>query len=105
MIVEMRSYTFHPGKASEYLKIVESDALALQTEYLGAPVGFYSSDVGPQEQVIHMWAYEDHADRERRRNELAKVPEWKAFQQKPPPLIQSYETRILVPAPFFVPKR
>jgi hypothetical protein len=105
MIVEMRSYTFHPGKAAEYLKIVEAEALPLQTKYLGAPVGFYQSDIGPQNQVIHMWAYENYADRETRRDALDAEPAWKAFQQKPGPLIQSYETRILVPAPFFVPKR
>jgi hypothetical protein len=105
LIVEMRSYTFHAGKANEYLKLVENEALELQTKHLGAPVGFYTSDIGPQNQVIHMWAYEDYADRERRRNALDAEPKWKAFQPKPLPLIQSYETRILLPAPFFIPKR
>ncbi len=105
MIVEMRSYTFHPGKAGEYLKLVADEAIAVQEEYLGKSVGYYSSDIGPQNNVIHMWAYEDYADRERRRDELDRQPAWKAFQPKTSPLIQSFETRILIPAPFYTPKR
>jgi hypothetical protein len=105
VIVEMRQYTFKSGKVKEYFKLVEDEALALQVKHLGAPVGYYTTDIGPQDQVIHMWAYDDYADRERKRNELDAEPAWRAFQPKSAELVQSYDTRILLPAPFYTPKR
>lgn len=105
MIVEMRQYVFNPGKVNEYFKLVEAEALALQVKHLGAPVGYYTTDVGPQNEVIHMWAYDDYADREKKRDALDAEPEWRAFQPKSASLVQSYQTRILVPAPFYTPKR
>jgi hypothetical protein len=105
VIVEMRQYQFIPGKVKPYFDLVEAEAIALQTQYLGAPVGYYSTDIGPQSQVIHMWAFDDYADRERKRAALDAVPEWQAFQPKSAALVQSYDTRILVPAPFYTPKR
>jgi NIPSNAP len=105
MIVELREYIFKPGKVKEYFDLVQAEALELQVKHLGAPVGYYATDIGPQSQVIHMWAFADYADRERRRDALDAEPAWKAFQPKSAALVQSYETKILTPAPFYTPKR
>ena len=61
---------------------------------------FYVSDIGPLNQVVHMWGYDSHEERTRRRALLAAAPEWSAFVPKVLPLIRDMENRILVPAPF-----
>lgn len=101
MIVELREYTLHPGKVPEYLRLYETEGQAVQRPILGHLVGYYHTEVGVQNQVVHLWAYEDHADREARRARLAADPAWQAYVPKIHPLILTQQTRIMRPAPFF----
>ena len=101
MIVDHRTYTLHPGKMNEYVDRYEREGLPVQSRHLGAPLGWYiSMDIGQLNQVVHMWGYDSHAERDRRRALLAAAPEWRAFVPKVLPLIRDMENRILVPAPF-----
>ncbi len=101
MIVEERIYTLHHGKVAEYLKLYEDEGRAIQLKILGCNVGYYTVDTGPQNTVIHLWAYIDAADREKRRSFLAADSHWQAYLPKIRPLMLVQETRILKPAPFF----
>lgn len=51
--------------------------------------------------MIHLWAYIDAADREKRRGFLAADSHWQAYLPKIRPLMLVQKTRILKPAPFF----
>jgi hypothetical protein len=103
MIVEERIYTLRPGKAPEYLKAYEQEGLAIQRPILGNLVGYYSTEIGPLNVIVHMWAYEDLADRARRRAQMSADPRWQAYVPKLGPLVERQENRILNPAPFFEP--
>jgi len=81
MIFDLRIYTCHPGKAGEWLKLYEQHAYALQVKYLGKPVFITTSEVGTLNQVVHCWAYESMADRERRRGEMEKDPAWSEYRR------------------------
>lgn len=107
MIIDHRTYAVKPGKLNEYLKIYEAEGYPLQLKYLGHNVGWYvSQDIGPLNQVVHLWAYESLADREARRGALAKDPAWSAFLEKAMPLLDRMENKILRPTSFFtVPER
>lgn len=100
MIVEERTYTLHPGKVPVYLRLYEDEGLAIQTRILPRLVGYFSTDLGELNQIVHMWGYDDLAQRAQKRAELAADESWKAFVVKLQPLIQRMESRILVPAPF-----
>jgi hypothetical protein len=100
MIVEERIYTLHAGKAPEYLKLYEAEGLAIQKPILGHLFGYFSTEFGPLNQIVHMWAYEDLADRGRRRAELGANEAWKAYIAKVRPMIAMQENKLLVPAPF-----
>lgn len=104
MIVEHRMYTLQVGKVNEYLKNYEELGRKLQAEILGPPVGWYYTEVGTLNQIIHMWAYTDFEDRSKRRAELAKNPGWHKYLASIQALIITQETKILIPAPFFTPK-
>lgn len=101
MIVEERIYTLHNGKVPEFMRLYEQEGRPIQLRILGCNVGWYFVDVGPQNTVVHLWAYRDYADRERRRAELFADPGWLAYLPKVIPLMLVQETRVMRPAPFF----
>jgi hypothetical protein len=100
MIVEMRTYTLKPGTAAEYLRLYEAEGLATQTRILGRLLGYYSSETGDVNQVVHLWAYEDFADRKARRAALFQDPAWLAYIPKIVSLLVTQESKILNPARF-----
>jgi NIPSNAP len=99
-IVEQRTYTLYSGKVSEYLRLYEQEGLAIQQPILGHLIGYFSTDIGTLNQIIHLWKYDDMEDRTRRRAALSADPEWKAFVPKIQALILQQESKILIPAPF-----
>lgn len=100
MIVEERIYTLHVGKVPEYLKLYEVEGLAVQTRILGGLLGYYQVEFGPQNQIVHLWSYTDLADRQARRQELMRDPDWQAYVAKIRPLVRYQENKLLLPAPF-----
>ncbi|RYY82296.1 MAG: NIPSNAP family protein, partial [Comamonadaceae bacterium] len=101
MVVEERIYTLHHGKVPEYLALYAEEGRDVQLRVLGCNVGYYSVDIGPQNVVVHLWAYESIAERERRREALAQDPAWRTYVPKIKPFMLLQETRILKPAGFF----
>lgn len=103
MIVEQRTYTTHPGKWRDYLALYEAEGLQVQKRILGRMVGYYYCEIGVLNQIVHLWAYEDLDERTRRRAELAADPQWQTYVKKMLPLLQTQESRLLMPAAFFTP--
>jgi hypothetical protein len=101
MFVEQRLYTFVPGKGAEFDRVYQAEGRRVQERYLGAPIGYYYSEIGMLNQVMTLWAYETLNDRVERRERLFKDPEWVAFLVKARALVVTQETRILKPATFF----
>jgi hypothetical protein len=104
VIVEMREYTLHAGKVPEYLQLYEREGLAIQRELLGQLVGYYATEIGGVNQVVHLWGYESFEDRAERRERLAAHPGWQAYVQKIRPMIIEQRNRIMKPASFFEPE-
>ena len=103
MIVEERMYTLHVGKVPEFMETYEREGLPLLRRYLGNPYGFFINEVGPQNLIVHLWAFESFEDREKRRAALAADPAWPAYRAKNQPRIMSQETRVMRPPAFFQP--
>lgn len=100
MIVEKRTYTLKVGTAAAFLKAYEEHGLAIQAGALGAPLGYFSTEVGNPNQIVQLWAYQDFDDRRRRRAELMSLGTWHEALGHFRPLIEQQETAILNPAPF-----
>ncbi len=103
MLVEMRTYTAHPGKWRDYLKLYEAEGLAIQKRILGRMVGYYTTEIGELNQIVHLWAYEDLNERAQRRTALLQEPQWQSYVAKMLPLLQRQESKILTPTSFFQP--
>lgn len=100
MIVEMRSYVLYPGKLPEFMGLMQAEGIVIEQSILGRLMGFYSSEIGSINKVIHLWAYDSFEERQRRRALLAADPQWQGFVPRVLPLIQDMRNELLNPAPF-----
>ena len=76
MFVDERIYTLNAGNVPVFLKLYEEQGMEVQVRILGRMVGYYYTDFGPLNQIVHMWGYESLDDRFQRRKQLQASPEW-----------------------------
>ena len=101
MYVEERMYTLQVGKAAEYFKNYEQFGMKVQLKHLPHMVGYYFTEVGGLNTMVHLWAYDSLDQREKCRAALQADPDWQAYLVKNRPLMVSQDTRIMKCAPFF----
>lgn len=94
-LIDHRIYTIQPRKMGQFLEVFDRLAMPVLLQTLGTPVGFYMSHVGPLNQVVHLWAYEDMADYERRCNARDTHPDFAAYLKASEGLIVAQEDRLI----------
>lgn len=102
MIHELRTYTVKSGRAGEYAE--QSGALGrpIRGDRYGRLVGYWTSDIGPLNQVVHLWEYADLAARAAARAGLARNERWVTeYLPVSAPLLETQENMILVPADWY----
>ncbi len=102
MIIDHRCYTLYPLKLGKWLALYEEYGLQVQLEHLGNLIGFFQTDIGTLNQVIHLWGFEDLSDRQRRRAAMTQDAAWQDFLQRNEELgaLLSQEDKIIVPVSF-----
>jgi hypothetical protein len=107
LIVDHRTYRIKPGHTAMHLKIYEQYGYAAQSRHLGQPVAYMFAETGDVNTVVHNWAYEDAADRTRRRAAMFADPEWQVYLQKlnESGLLLEQKTSIMIPTGFCPIKR
>jgi hypothetical protein len=101
MYIDERIYTLHAGKVPVFLKLYEEEGMDIQVKILGKMMGYFYTEFGPLNQIVHMWGYDSLDDRIIRRRKLLASEEWKSYAAKMQPLVHHVENKLLVPAPFF----
>lgn len=81
MIFDLRTYTCHPGKAGDWLKLYEEKGYPVQLKYLGKPLFFTTTEIGTLNQIVHCWMFQSLADREQRRGDMEKDPAWAEYRR------------------------
>lgn len=104
MIVEERIYSLTAGDVPAFLHLYESVGMPIQLRYLKAMVGYYKTEVGPLNQVIHLWMHESFEQRQINRDAMRADPEFQAYWSQVKPLVVKQENKLLLPANFFEPK-
>jgi len=102
MMVDHRTYDFHPGKMNGWLDAYERMGLPVQQRLLGQLLFFGVTECGPINQVVFAWAYEGLGDRDRRRNTMAADPGWTEFMKTVGQLgpLKQQTTMVLKPTSF-----
>jgi len=99
MIYEVRTYTLKPGSVATF---EENFAAALPHREKYSKLGaFWHTEIGPLNQVIHVWPYESVEERNSIREEAGKDPNWPP--KNDPDMYVSMNSEIFIPAPFMRP--
>ncbi|RVG79045.1 NIPSNAP family protein [Sinorhizobium meliloti] len=100
MFYEIRTYRLKNGAIPTYLKVVEEEGIAIQRKHLGELVAYFFSEIGPINEIVHIWAYPSLDERERRRAALMNDAAWRDFLPKIRDLIEVAENKIMKAARF-----
>src|SRR4051794_17960930 len=100
VIVEMRTYMLKPGSVTSWLRLYEMKGLDIHKRTLGNLLGYFYTEIGNINQIVHLWGYESFEDRTRRRAELSTNDEWRSFLDSAMPLLESQTVSLLNCAPF-----
>jgi hypothetical protein len=79
VLVDHRTYRVKPGTLPAHLELYEKHGLAAQTRHLGQPLAYLTAESGELNTIVHIWAYEDAADRARKRAAMQADPEWQNY--------------------------
>lgn len=101
-LYEMRTYTLYVGKMAEaqkYYTEIGYPALEKggQSKKL---VGYFQTDVGTINQLVHIWKFEDDADRRKHWASVFANQDFMAFAAKFRPLVMTQEVKLMLPAPW-----
>lgn len=98
MLHEIRSYTLLPGKVAEYLRLAEEVSLPIRGDNAGVLVGWWSSELGELNKLVHLWAWKDLEERQRQRVWLRAQPGWvETYNPQVDKLVYRREIAILKP--------
>ncbi len=100
MFIDERIYTLKNGNVKTFLALYAAEGKDVQIRILGNMIGYFYTDIGPLNQVVHLWGYDSMDDRYRRRAQLQESPEWQADAKQMRPLVRHIENKILIPADF-----
>lgn len=98
MIYEVRTYDIKPRSLPEVEK--RFGEMYEKRKKYSELAAFWHTEIGPLNQIVHIWAYSSLDEREERRAALARDPAWQAFAPKIQALLEEMESKIMKPAPF-----
>jgi NIPSNAP protein len=76
MIYELRTYTVKQGTAPEMAKTAGTVGRDIRGDNYGKLEGYWVSEIGHLNQLMHLWSYSDLNERARLRGELGKNKRW-----------------------------
>jgi hypothetical protein len=96
MIYELRTYTFHPGKLPDYLKLNAEVGRKIRGDKYGTFEGGWTTEFGVLNQYVHLWSYADLNERERLRAELGTNEAWRTeYVARIRPLLLAQQNKIM----------
>ena len=77
MIYELRTYTMKPGMAAVHAESAGTIGREIRGDDYGVLIGHWLTEIGPLNQSMHLWAYEDLNDRAEKKALLARNKRWR----------------------------
>ncbi|WP_428490180.1 NIPSNAP family protein [Rhodopila sp.] len=82
MLVDHRTYTVRPGTMTRQMALYQEYGLTPQKRHLGEPLAYLITESGEVNSFVHIWVYQDAADRAARRAAMSADPEWQGYLRK-----------------------
>ncbi|MBL27795.1 MAG: NIPSNAP family protein [Rhodospirillaceae bacterium] len=99
-IYELRTYTLYTGKMAEAVEAYSTLGWPALSKYEGKLIGYFTGDVGAMNKIVHLWKFEDDADRRAFWNTLFADEDFKKFAAKFRPLVLTQENQLMMAAPW-----
>ena len=99
-IYELRTYTFHVGRLGEAVSLYHGEGWPALQKYQDKLVGYFTGDIGAMNQLVHLWKFEDDADRRKHWAAVFADAEFMAFAGKLRPMILTQENKLLSASPW-----
>lgn len=105
MLYDVRTYTCRAGTIRKHLALYAEHGYAVQSRHLGKPLAYLQTETGNVNSYLHIWVYQDAADREARRKALQQDPEWANYLSKSAEagFLISQQNTLMTEVPFFQP--
>jgi hypothetical protein len=107
VLVDHRYYHIKPGMVGAHLDLYEKNGFAAQTRHLGQPLAYMYTESGEVNTLVHIWCYEDAADRAKKRADMWKDPQWQGYakQMADSGYLVAQRNNLMIPAKFAPIKR
>lgn len=99
-IFELRTYDVTVGKMAEVSRLYQTLGWPALHKHPPRLVGYFTGDVGALNQLVHLWRFEDDADRRAFWAGVYADAEFMAFAAQLRPLLQRQENKLLLAAPW-----
>lgn len=100
-IYEIRTYTLYVGKRSEATERYQQFYPVIVAEGWDKKlVGYFFSDAGTLNQLVHIWKFEDDADRRTFWKTVSANTDFSQFAAGFRPLVMKQKVKLLAPAPW-----
>ena len=100
MIYNVRTYNCVPRMLNKYVKIFEDYAMPVNNKYGFKPIAYFISDIGPQNQIVHIWEYKDLEEFNTMKKKRAADPDWLSFRDKTAGMVADQEDKIMTGTSF-----
>ena len=100
MIIEMRTYNIKTGSLKTFIDIYDKEIRETHVSILGNQIGFFYTEIGDLEQVVHLYGYDNFEERQNRRKILSENQQFKDYVLKVKDLILSQSNKLLYPTNF-----
>ncbi|MEP4377765.1 MAG: NIPSNAP family protein [Paracoccaceae bacterium] len=98
--VDERTYTIAYTQVPNYVAITKALAKPLVQEMGWQLIGYFFSITGKINQVVHLWYWDDHAQREACQARAVSDPRWALYQAGNGHRVVDQQNRYLVPTSF-----
>ena len=99
-IYELRTYQVTVGKMAEVIRLYSSEGWPVLERHPPRLVGYFTGDVGALNQLVHLWKFEDEADRRHFWAGVMADPDFQAFVAQLRPLLQSQTNQLMLASPW-----
>jgi hypothetical protein len=99
-IYELRTYNAIVGKMSELTSHYKNEGWPVLSKHPSKLVGYFTGDVGALNQLIHIWKFDDDADRRAFWAGVYGDADFMAFAAKIRPLIAEQQNKLMLSAPW-----
>ena len=99
-IYELRTYQVMVGKMTEVVALYKAEGYPALERLPARLVGYFTGDIGALNELVHLWKFDDDADRRAFWSQVYADEAFMAFARKLRPMLLAQNNKLLMAAPW-----